>query len=475
MSDMNRTNQHAERVLLMLDISDENPLDSEQILAMHPGSPSTKIFSVTEFGAVRVGRGWSAEQCRSHSTAIEAMVTAARPYIGWRTELLVAGRAGLASFAELGLRVSSWHEDVTFINRRKDGQWDFCSIRGVDDGRPYFDQIHFPRGSANDGGRVAVVISSGYTVEPALIERFFEQQQETLRSIVTLRAVPPEGSATKEVTVQNTPRLARSLCTEIEKIKLLYPGQRGLAVFVAGPAQLAFLVGRAINPNVYASVWFPHRHDNRYVTGSKVPWVDVVRVRMLLSDPLDLPPIDLEQEQLIAVEVLDTPIARDRIDVQVKRAATLHDLFDILLHDRPQIVHFSGHGRTDAIGFTSDDGSRVDIVPAEVLRRVLQSARDPIDPPRLVVLNACMTEDQARALTEHVDFAIGMRPAVKDERAITFTRRLYDALASGRSLQNAFDQARDCLSKWGPEGEDTPKLFCRPGCNASEACFFDAG
>src|SRR5690606_5390103 len=117
---------HAQRVLLMLDLADENPLDPEQLLELRGDTASTQAFSATDFGAVRTGRGWSADHRRGHSMAIEAMMTAARPHIGRHTEVLVGGRAGLASFAELGLRLSSWHDDVTLINRRKTGQWDFC-------------------------------------------------------------------------------------------------------------------------------------------------------------------------------------------------------------------------------------------------------------------------------------------------------------------------------------------------------------
>ncbi|MCX4242511.1 CHAT domain-containing protein [Paraliomyxa miuraensis] len=471
---MKAPNQHAERVLLMLDLAAENQFDPEQILELRPGSPSTKVFSATDFGGVRTGRGWSRDYTRNHSAAVEAMVSAARPYIGRHTELLVSGMASLGSYAELGLRVSSWHDDVTLVNQRKDRQWDFCSIGGVQDREPYFDQIHFPRRSAKESGRVAVVVSSGYAVEPELIEKFFEQQGETLLSTVTLRAVPPAGSTRKDVTVHNTPGLARSLCAEIEKVKLMYPGQRGLAVFVVGPAQLAFLVGRAINPNVYTSVWFPHKHGDGYVAGSKVPWEDKVRVRMLLSAPEDLSPMDLEQEQMLAVEVLDRPLSRDSFDLAVEHAATFNQFFEMLMYERPQIVHFSGHGNENLLAFTKEDGSKADLVPAEAMRRALGSAKDPVNPPRLVVLNACLTEKQAEAMTEHVEFAIGMRPKIKDARAIAFTRRFYDALASGRSLQNAFDQARDYLSKWGAKADDTPKLFCRPGCDPNRVRFFEA-
>lgn len=472
---MTKRTQHAERVLLMLDLAEENQLEAGEILDLRGKIPSTKEFKATDFGAVRSGRGWCAEHARGYSEAIQAMITSSRPYIGRHTEVLIAGRANLASYAQLGLRVSGWNGKTTLINRRKDLQWAFCTIDGADDdGKPYFDQVHFPGRDSDETGRVAVVISSGYRVRHELIEDLFDQEGEDLLSVVTLQATPPEGATCKDISVKNTPGLARTLNDELGKIQLQYPGQRGLAIFVAGPVQLAFLAGRAINPNVYSSVWLTHKEGDRYVIGSMVPWVDKVRVRMLMASPNDQSPIDPNgEEETAAATVLDQLQARERFHFSVKHAATYHDLFEVLMHDRPQIVHFSGHGKEDALGFVSSRGDRTDIVPAEALEEAMRSASDPINPPRLVILNACKSEKQAKACTNTVDFAIGMKPNIKDSRAVAFTRRFYDALAAGRTLRNAFDQAKAYVTKWGPVSRDAPQLFCRPGCDPEGARFVE--
>jgi len=453
----------------MLDLAAENPVDPQQILEFHGDCPSTRVLHATEFGAQRAARGWDPAHQRGYSEAIEAMMTEARLCMGRHTDLLIAGRAGLASFAELGLRLSSWHEKVTLVNRRRNsGQWDMCSIRGRSgDSEPFFDQIRFPSKPKDTRGRVAVVVSSGHPVDQEKVERFFAAEREELLATVTLRVMPPEGTPNKIIHGGNTPDLAQTLCEELEKVKGAYPGLHGLAVFVAGPAQLAFLVGRAINPNVYASVWFPHWHDDRYAVGSKIPWVDKVRVRMFMANPSDGEAINLLREEIVACEVLGRPRVLHEFDVSVDHAATLHDLFDALLRDRPQIIHFAGHGSENALGFVTDEGDKTDVVPGGTLVDTLRSASDRIDPPRLVVLNACKSSAQAKALVSCVDFAIGMPYNVKDSRAIAFTRRFYDGLASGRTLQNAFDQAHAYLSKWGERSAENLELHSRPGCDAA--------
>lgn len=460
----------------MLDLAAENPVDPQEILECHGDCPSTRVLHATEFGAQRAGRGWDLAHQRGYSEAIEAMMTEARPCIGRHTDLLIAGRAGLASFAELGLRVSSWQEKVTLVNRRSNsGQWDMCSTRGRSgNSEPYFDQVRFPSKSKDTRGRVAVVVSSGYEVEQEQIKTFFADEREELLATVTLRAMPPEGSTNKVINGRNTPDLAQTLCEELEKVKGAYPGLHGLAVFIVGPAQLAFFVGRAINPNVYASVWFPHRHNDGYVVGAKVPWIDKVRVRMFMANPSDSTAIDLVREEIVALEALGRPSALHGFDVSVDHAATLDDLFDALIRDRPQIIHFSGHGNEGALGFVKDGVDKTDVVPAQTLVDTLRTAGNQIEPPRLVVLNACKSSAQAEALVSCVDFAIGMPHNVKDSRAIAFTRRFYEAVVAGRTLQNAFDQAHAYLSKWGERSAENLKLYSRPGCNAAEFRFVES-
>lgn len=465
-------------LLLLLDLAAENPVDASEILTQLARVPPPRVVRATDFGAVPSGRGWDAAQLSAWSDAIESMLLHARQHMGSRAELFVAGRAGLGSYGELGLRLSSWHDAVTVLNQRK-GQrsWDVCSLEGGDpDAMPFFDEVvvqHRESRLDSPRGRVAVVVSAGDEVPPSIIEAFFEEQREPLLGIITLRARPPRDAPAKLVTPANTPALARELCVEFDKIRHAFRGQRGLAVFVAGPAQLAFLAGRAINTNVYRSVWFPHWRGDRYAVGPKVPWLDTIRVRMLLASPTDLPPLDLTREELVAMTALDRPLARDRIDVVVDQKATYHDLFEVLLHDRPHILQFGGHANPNAISMTKDGSGTRDAVPIENLIQTLRTTSEPHDRPRVVILNACRTAAPAKALTEVVDFAIGTSDTIKDNRAIAFTRRFYDALASGHTLYDAFEQARAYLAHAGPRAEALLELCCREGCDPRTLRFFE--
>jgi tetratricopeptide (TPR) repeat protein len=58
---------------------------------------------------------------------------------------------------------------------------------------------------------------------------------------------------------------------------------------------------------------------------------------------------------------------------------------------------------------------------------------------RVVVLNACYSAAQARGIVQSIDCAVGIKGEIGDEASIAFSAEFYQALAYGRSVQQAFD------------------------------------
>jgi nucleoside phosphorylase len=61
------------------------------------------------------------------------------------------------------------------------------------------------------------------------------------------------------------------------------------------------------------------------------------------------------------------------------------------------------------------------------------------DNVRVVVLNACYSQAQAKAIVREIDCAVGMNDAILDDAAIAFAAEFYQALGFGKSVQEAFD------------------------------------
>ena len=66
--------------------------------------------------------------------------------------------------------------------------------------------------------------------------------------------------------------------------------------------------------------------------------------------------------------------------------------------------------------------------------------RDIKDRVRCVVMNSCHSEALASAISTQIDCVIGTSTAIPDDDAVRFSAKFYEMLASGMSVQTAFNR-----------------------------------
>jgi hypothetical protein len=205
-----------------------------------------------------------------------------------------------------------------------------------------------------------------------------------------------------------------------------------------------------------------------------------VKVLFLAANPSDTTRLRVDEERRgLEAEIRKSP-NRDALELIYEPAVRPGDLVEALRRHRPDVVHFGGHGSEDnEIVLEAADGS-ARLVGSDALVELLRVQGDSV---RVVVLDACYSREQARALTRHVDCAIGMSRAIPDETALAFASAFYQGLAYGESVRTAFDSsllqirlldapawhgepARD-MRKVPPDPAPIPELIERPGTDAS--------
>ena len=191
-----------------------------------------------------------------------------------------------------------------------------------------------------------------------------------------------------------------------------------------------------------------------------------VTVLFFAADPLSAPPDSRTPRLLLDEDVrqirhkVRAAEHRDALEFNVRWATRTDDLLQALLERRPQVVHFSGHGGSDGLVLVSADGLRPHRVDAASLAQLFAVFRGDI---RVVVLNACFSLPQARAIADVVGCAIGTRGEISDDAAITFGACFYRAIAFGCSVQAAYDQARTALALEHFDDRECPALVVRAG------------
>lgn len=191
-----------------------------------------------------------------------------------------------------------------------------------------------------------------------------------------------------------------------------------------------------------------------------------MKITFLASNPLNSGRLAIDEEAREIEEKVRDARHRDLVDFKTHWSVRPQDLQRVLLEDEPAVVHFSGHGG-GAVGivFHSQDQDEEHLVGESALTDLFRVLKDDI---RIVVLNACYSEVQAKAIVQEIDFVIGMSDSVGDVAARVFASAFYRGLAFGRSVQSSFDLGINELRLTGLGREDhIPQLLVRSGVDST--------
>jgi hypothetical protein len=182
----------------------------------------------------------------------------------------------------------------------------------------------------------------------------------------------------------------------------------------------------------------------------------LITILFVGANPVDGARLRLDEEVREIDAALRQGSLRDRFDLKQHWAVRMLDLQQALLLHRPQILHFSGHGSSGRAIYIESGSAQSQAVSGQLLARLLALFSRHL---RCVVLNACYSEEQARAVAEHVECVVGMTTAVGDRAAISFAAAFYQALAYGADVQTAFELGCMHVQPASPGEESTPKLI----------------
>ena len=123
---------------------------------------------------------------------------------------------------------------------------------------------------------------------------------------------------------------------------------------------------------------------------------------------------------------------RNLFDIRTRTDVRPKDIRRAMAEEKPQIVHFCGHGLEDGSLLLEDDGGNEKPVTPQGLALLFRLHADYVN---CVLLNACNSLESANAISQHIDYAIGMNQPIEDKAAIAFSQGFYDGL--GYEVQNS--------------------------------------
>jgi hypothetical protein len=145
-------------------------------------------------------------------------------------------------------------------------------------------------------------------------------------------------------------------------------------------------------------------------------------ILILSANPKGTTVLQLDREIRNIREGLERSQNRQQFQIKQRGAARVKDLRQGLLDLKPTIVHFCGHGTGERGLVLEDDAGEPYLASTEALSGLFGTLPDQ---PECVLLNACYTEVQAKAMVQHINYVIGMQDEIRDDLAIAFTQGFY--------------------------------------------------
>lgn len=130
-------------------------------------------------------------------------------------------------------------------------------------------------------------------------------------------------------------------------------------------------------------------------------------------------------------------VEKDRLAMTYQRAVSLEDMIDAFEEYQPHILHFCGHGKEQEINadgqvkqeggliFHSENKCSTVRLSTSMLDRQFRVLKDRFPRLQLVFLNACYSQDQAQAISQHDILSIGTSDAITSEAARKFAAGFY--------------------------------------------------
>lgn len=119
-------------------------------------------------------------------------------------------------------------------------------------------------------------------------------------------------------------------------------------------------------------------------------------------------------------------------------------LVQLLLKEKPNILHYAGHSAIEGIFMYNDEGQQI-LASTHSLKTIFEASKENLDID-CIMLNSCFSVGQATALRGYTKFMIGTTSKIEDLDAIAFSKAFYQNLLLGLEYKESYDTALAILN-----------------------------
>ncbi|MBD2232505.1 AAA-like domain-containing protein [Phormidium tenue] len=182
------------------------------------------------------------------------------------------------------------------------------------------------------------------------------------------------------------------------------------------------------------------------------------KILILAANPRNTDRLRLDEEVREITDVLEHSKSGQPFQIIQCWAVRVNDLQEKLLDHRPHLIHFSGHGGGSQGLALENDLGQMQLVTSSALAGLFKFLKGDLE---CVFLNACYSEDQAKAIYRHIDHVVGMNHKIGDRAAIEFAKGFYRGVGAQMAYKDAFALGKNQIDLQSIPESSTPVLKAR--------------
>ena len=157
-------------------------------------------------------------------------------------------------------------------------------------------------------------------------------------------------------------------------------------------------------------------------------------------------PISWQEEFLFIVEKIAKAKKDGILDLAQEKSVSLDDMIDAIEDHEPQIIHFTGHGREEkkdrfgnidtlgGLAFHNEAKNGAELIGADKLEPQFKAIKTDFPNISIVLLSACYSQQQAKAISKAGIFTIGTSDKVIAKAAKLFAAGFYKRLSKTKDI-----------------------------------------
>jgi len=360
------------------------------------------------------------------------------------TVVFIGGRGPLAVFVHLGYLLSKFGGRQVVLNQPPGGgTWEhFLMEASVGEGPPLLDQVAgVPEEEVSREGRVGLYLdTAGRNLADEVFEDFITKEGGHVAGVIKLRY-----SKALLITTENVSSLVLQFTQFLSQAPVRYRRRTGLALFIGGAVQVAFAVGRALNPTILGKdIWLTEYRHPTYERVYTLPFSDEVQPAIPRGGDAELARRKVLDAMAAGVAELKRQLKSDHLPVDVLSAPDREKFIDRLT-------------RLDqANGTRTDDAFRLRVIEGHytlgegLLQALLNStAQQQKDFAKLLMLHELIHDWQDLRSTNYS--AVGRACFVLEQvdyAADAFAVRTLMKMELDRGGEAAREEVRVRLQRW---------------------------